>query len=133
MRFRLIIAAILVFGIFIPSVVFGQEGQPPYAPKHGKVWVWQAAHWEAKVAWRPGMPAIPTTPPPVPPRVRRFWRWEIGKWVLVNKPPDGPYEWKPAYWDPARRKWIRGAWVRITVLPEGRIWVAGAWDPAKRI
>jgi hypothetical protein len=133
MRFRLIIAAIFVFGIFIPSVVFAQEGQPPYPPKPGKVWVSQPGHWELKVAWRPGVPPPPVTPPPIPPRLRRFWRWEDAKWVLVSKPPVGPYEWKPSFWDPERGRWIRGAWARIDVVPEGRVWIDGFWDHNRRI
>ncbi|MFB3897861.1 MAG: hypothetical protein ACE14V_16340 [bacterium] len=133
LRFRLIIAAILVFGILIPSVVFGQEGQPPFPPKAGKVWVWQPAHWEPKVAWRPGVPAPPTTPPPIPPRIRKYWRWEEAKWVMVSKPPVGPFEWKPAFWDPVAKRWVKGAWVKIAVVPEGRVWIDGAWDPGRRI
>jgi hypothetical protein len=133
LQFRLIIAAILVFGIFIPSVLLAQEGQPPYPPRAGKVWTWQPAHWEPRVALRPGVPAPPVTPPPVPPRLRKYWRWSEARWILVSKPPVGPHEWKPGHWDPVRERWNRDGWVRIDVVPEGRIWVDGFWDRGKRI
>jgi hypothetical protein len=133
LRFNFIIATGLLFGILLPTLIFGQEGQPPYPPRAGKIWVWQSAHWEPKVAWHPGVPPVPPTPPPIPPRLRKYWRWSEAKWVLVRKPPEGPYEWRPGHWDPVRDRWINDAWVRIEVVPEGRVWVGGFWDRGRRI
>jgi len=132
-RFTLLVAAILLLGIVLPNLVFGQEGQPPYSPPVGKFWVWEPAHWEPTVAWRPGVPPPPPTPPPVRPRLKKYWRWVPAKWVLVRKAPAGPYEWKPAYWDPIKNRWAKGAWIKITILPEGKIWIGGTWDPVRKI
>ncbi|MCX7918785.1 MAG: hypothetical protein N3A72_04070 [bacterium] len=131
LRLSFLMAAILLFGIF--AQVFAQEGQPPYPPPAGKVWVWEPAHWEPKVAWHPGVPPPPPGPPPAPPKLRRYWKWVPGKWVLRPAPPEGPFEWKPGYWDPVLKKWIKGAWVKITIVPEGKVWVPGFWDPVKKI
>ncbi|MDI6782518.1 MAG: hypothetical protein QME64_00285 [bacterium] len=132
-RFTLLVAAILLLGIILSNLVFAQEGQPPRPPSPGKVWVWEPAHWELEVAWRPSVPPPPPTPPPVPAKLKKYWRWVPAKWVLVNKPPEGPCEWKPASLDPIKKKWVKGAWVKITILPQGKVWIAGSWDPVKRI
>jgi len=146
------LAALLMTLVFMSSV-FAAPPPAPGAPPDGKAWVWQKAHWEMvdqapspthrwergkwnpeRNEWVPGRwaegkkfykPAKKNFPGRAP--HGKTWIWVDAGWDLVPAPPAGPCEWKPGYWDKAKRIWIDGLWISISTRP-GRDWVAPHWD-----